>query len=131
MEKDKLYLVFIELIGVEADGSYRYEFYFNDDTSMKIINDTDYKPIGLNMNWEIISANAKKIISVKTNIKFDLIQNSLCFSFKECMDGCVCLACENIDNYEEYPEDGRLVFSYGQSFDSVEDKLGAKKIFLV
>ena len=81
--------------------------------------------------WEIISANAKKIISVKTNIKFDLIQNSLCFSFKECMDGCVCLACENIDNYEEYPEDGRLVFSYGQSFDSVEDKLGAKKIFLI
>ena len=68
---------------------------------------------------------------VKTKIKFDLIQNNMCFGMQDAMDGIVSIAYENMDAYESYPDDGRLFFMFGESFDEVERKLAMKSILML
>ena len=55
----------------------------------------------------------------------------MCFSMQDCMDGIVALAFENMDNYDSYPDDGRLFFMFGESLDEVERKLAMKNILMM
>ena len=67
---------------------------------------------------------------VRTTMKFDLAQKCNCFSMQDCIDGCIALAWENIDDYEEYPENGRLVFNFGEAFEDVERKFALRGVLL-
>lgn len=123
------YLCFIKLIGEENDGYYRYEFYF-----IKNINNfeimEDYLPCCL-CDSIVPTDNDYTIYTIKTKIKFDLIQNNCCFCFKHCIIGCVALAYENLDSYETYPDDGRLFFMFGEPYEKVERKLAMKGILII
>lgn len=55
------------------------------------------------------------------NIVLDSIWDQNDYSVVECIDGCVCLAYENIDG-KEYP-DGRIVLNVGDSVQDVEAKI--------
>jgi hypothetical protein len=124
-------LLFIRLIGEENDGYYRYEFIFTDNPDEAWGDDWEYKPSGL-VNTLIPSDEyITEIHIVKTKIKFDLIQNNMCFSMQDCMDGCVALAIENMDLYDNYPEDGRLFFMFGETLEDVERKLALKNIIMI
>ena len=124
-------LLFIRLIGEENDGYYRYEFIFTDNPDEAWGDDWEYKPSGL-VNTLIPSDEyITEIHIVKTKIKFDLIQNNMCFSMQDCMDGCVALAIENMDSYDNYPEDGRLFFMFGETLEDVERKLALKNILMI
>lgn len=124
-------LLFIRLIGEENDGYYRYEFIFTDNPDEAWGDDWEYKPSGL-VNTLIPSDEyITEIHIVKTKIKFDLIQNNMCFSMQDCMDGCVALAIENMDSYDNYPEDGRLFFMFGETLEDVERKLALKNIVMI
>lgn len=130
-ETKDVYLLFIRLIGEENDGYYRYEFIFTDNPDEAWGDDWEYKPSGL-VNTLIPSDEyITEIHIVKTKIKFDLIQNNMCFSMQDCMDGCVALAIENMDLYDNYPEDGRLFFMFGETLEDVERKLALKNIIMI
>lgn len=122
-------LCFVKLIGKENDEYYRYEFFFSKNINNFDVVE-DYFPCCLSDNIIPID-NEYEIHTLKTKIKFDLIQNNCCFSFRHCMDGCVALAIENVDTYTEYPEDGRLFFMFGESYDRVEEKLAMKHLLFV
>ena len=47
---------------------------------------------------------------------------------QDCLDGIVALCHENISDYSEYPEEGRLYFMFGEGIDEVEQKLAAKSL---
>ena len=73
-----------------------------------------------------------EIHTVKMKIKLDLIQDNCCFGFQDCADGIIALAWENIDGYDEYPEErGRLFFRFGETFNEVENKLAMKNILMI
>ena len=127
-----VYLCFIRLIGEENDGYYRYEFIFTDNPDEAWGEGFNYKPAALVSPLMLSDEYMTEVHIVKTKIKFDLIQNNACFSFSDAMDGAVAIAIENIDDYEEYPDDrGRLVFMFGESFDDVERKLAKCGILFV
>lgn len=131
-ELKDVFLLFVRLIGEENDGYYRYEFMFTDNPDEAWGENFEYKPSGL-VNTLIPSDEyITEIHIVKTKIKFDLIQNNMCFSMQDCMDGCVALAIENMDEYEYYPDDrGRLFFMFGESFEKVENKLAKCGILFI
>ena len=133
MEEDlkDVFLLFVRLIGEETDGYYRYEFIFTDNPDEAWGDDWEYKPAGLVNSLIPSDEYVTEIHIVKTKIKFDLIQNNMCFSMQDCMDGIVALAYENMDNYENYPDDGRLFFMFGESLDDVERKLALKNILML
>jgi hypothetical protein len=122
------FLCFINLIGEENNGIYRYEFIFtNDIDNFEVIEDNE--PCCLS---ETIEPSTYEIIHiVKMKIKLDLIQDNCCFSFKHAKLGIVSIAWEDISAYEEYPEDGRIFFRFGETYEEVEEKLAMKNILMM
>lgn len=130
-ELNEVYLCFIRLIGEENDGYYRYEFIFTDNPDEVWGEDWEHKPIGLINNPIPSDDYLNEIHIVKTKIKFDLIQNNMCFSMQDCLDGIVALAWQNIDELDAYPEDGRIYFMFGESLEDVERKLALKNVLMI
>ena len=134
MEEEDLkdvFLLFVRLIGEENDGYYRYEFMFTDNPDEAWGENFEYKPCCLVNELVPSEEYITEVHIVKTKIKFDLIQNNMCFSMQDCMDGIAALAFENMDNYDSYPDDGRLFFMFGESLDEVERKLALKNILMI
>ena len=130
-ELNEVYLCFIRLIGEENDGYYRYEFIFTDNPDEVWGEDWEHKPIGLINNPTPSDDYITEIHIVKTKIKLDLIQNNMCFSMQDCLDGIVALAWQNIDELDAYPEDGRIYFMFGESLEDVERKLALKNVLMI
>jgi len=131
-EEEKVFLCFIRLIGEETDGYYRYEFIFTDDIDAVWGENFEYKPCCLVNNLMPNDEYMTEIHIVKMKIKLDLIQDSCCFGFQDCTDGIIALAWENMDEYEEYPEErGRLFFKFGESLDETENKLAKCGILML
>jgi hypothetical protein len=133
MEEDlkDVFLLFVRLIGEENDGYYRYEFIFTDNPDEAWGEDWEHKPAGLVNDLIPSDEYITEVHIVKTKIKFDLIQNNMCFGMQDAMDGIVSIAYENMDSYESYPDDGRLFFMFGESLDEVERKLAMKSILML
>lgn len=130
LEDKEVYLCFVRLIGKENDGYYQYEFIFTDNIDEVWGEDFNQKPACLVNNLMISEEYITEVHTVKTKIKFDLIQDNCCFSVSDCYDGIIALAWEDISQYEEYPEDGRLFFKFGESIDDVDNKLARKHIIM-
>lgn len=130
-ELNEVYLGFVRLIGEENDGYFRYEFIFTDNVDEFWGDNFEYKPAGLVNDLIPSDEYITEIHIVKTKIKFDLVQNNMCFGMQDCMDGIVALAFENIDEYENYPEDGRIYFMFGEEMSEVERKLALKNILMI
>lgn len=123
---NELYLCFIKYIGKDIEEYNNYEFLFTDNIDTFWGENFEYMPCCL--CDELIpndeDFNTKKFLRTKLNLT--LIQDSCCHSFQDCADGIIALAYENISDYEEYPEDGRLVLHYGISIEETEDLLSNK-----
>ena len=87
----ELFLCFVNLVGKEEDGKYRYEFIFTDNPDEVWGEDFEYKPCSLINNLMVADAYKTETHVVKTDIQFDLIQNNGCFGMQDCMDGLVCV----------------------------------------
>lgn len=125
-----LCLGFVNFVGEEEDGKYRYEFIFTDNPDEFWGEDFENKPCSLMNHLMPYDEYKTEIHSVRTKLKFDLIQNNGCFGMQDCMDGIVAVAWEDIDDYDEYPEDGRLFFMFGEPYEKVEAKLALKNILM-
>jgi len=122
-----IYLIYINGLGPNYKGDNIYEFIFSDTLDVfgeywdsKPANgyplppDIEYiKKVGTLMNEEIV---------------FDLIQNSDVFSVIDSMDGVISLGWENED--KDFSSIKRMVFQFGESENSVKDKLYERDIVL-
>jgi hypothetical protein len=121
-------LVYINKVGQSWKGNYVYEFLFTDN-----IEDIDGD------GWDIYPSSGnpeppessliRKSGVLRTEIKFDLVQESDSFGMWDAVDGIVALGWENMEGYEDYPEQ-RLFFRFGEKIKSVEDKLYEKDLVL-
>ena len=130
-ELEEVRLGFIRLIGEESDGYYRYEFIFTDNIDEFWCENGEYKPCCLVNNLQPKDEYITEIHIVKMKIKLDLIQDNCCFGFQDCTDGIIALAWENMDEYDEYPDEGRIFFKFGETLDEVEHKLAIKNVLML
>jgi len=119
---NELYLVFINVIGKDWKGVNLYEFIFSDSKEDIDGDDWDAIPAAgrpLSPNEEHVS----KVGRLTTDeFTLHVIQESDSFSVWDAVDGVVALGWENMDNYDEYP-DQRLAFHFGDEIKEVESKL--------
>lgn len=130
-ENETVYLCFIRLIGEESDGYYRYEFIFTNNVDEVFGENFNQKPACLVNDLMVDDKYITEIHIVKMKIKLDLIQDNCCFSVADSYDGIIALAWENTDLYEEFPEDGRIFFRFGETLNEVESKLAMKNILML
>lgn len=131
IDDEVLNLGFINLVGEENDGYYRYQFIFTNDIDNFWGDEFSVKPSCLSNDIKPSAEYVTEIHTVIMKIKLDLAQDSCCFCYQDCIDDCVALASENLDEYEDYPEDGRLVFHFGEDLDNVSRKLAMKNIVML
>jgi hypothetical protein len=125
---NKLYLIYVNMVGKNYQGQYLYEFIFS-DTTKNIDGD----------EWDVFPASGrpepphdifiKKVGVLESSLKLDVIQNSDTFAVWDAVDGIIALSWENIDDYASYP-DKRLCFNFGEEKESVETKLYEKDLIL-
>jgi hypothetical protein len=123
---EKMVLAFVDYVGVEAGERRLYDFYFTTTPTTVWGPDWNVTPSGACGKILPDPTTYNTIKRLKTVIPLVTAQESSCFSMQDCIDGCISICYEDISNYEQYPEDGRLVFNFGESFESVENKLAAR-----
>lgn len=126
---ENLFLICIHKIGINIDNKYEYEFYFTDDKTIYDEKEINYSPCGLKKIKFHDYFDFKEIKIIETDINLSLINTNMCFGYKHAIDGIIALAYEDITDYEEYPENGRLVLKYGMNLNEVEEILKNKDIY--
>lgn len=130
-ESEEVNLGFIRLVGEENDGYYRYEFIFTDKIDEFWGEEFNQKPACLVNNLVPSDEYITEIHIVKMKIKLELLQDNCCFAYSDGMDGIISIAWEDISDYDEFPEDGRIFFRFGESLEEVENKLAMKNILML
>jgi hypothetical protein len=117
------FLIYVNELGPNYKGDNIYEFIFSDD-----LEDV------WGENWESSPANSnplppdlehiKKVGVLKNDqITLSVIQNSDYFTMLDSIDGIIALAYENDSTEVDFAKQKRLVFKYGETEESVKDKL--------
>ena len=121
------YLIYINGLGPNYKGDNIYEFIFSDTLDV------------FGENWDSKPANGyplppdieyiKKVGTLlNEDIVFDLVQDSDVFSIMDSMDNVISLGWENED--KDFSSIKRMVFQFGESENSVKDKLYERDIVL-
>lgn len=119
---EELYLIYVNKIGEDWTGKHLYEFLFSDTTKNVDGDDWDAYPAS-GRPAPPNSGFVKKVGRlVSDELKFKLIQNSSEFAVWDAVDGVIALAWEDMDDYDEYPEN-RFAVHFGEPIKDVEDKL--------
>lgn len=128
-EEDE-YLCFIKLIGQNSNG-YEYEFYFTENIEEVWGEGFDVMPCFLIPDLIPYEKcyNLIKTVTLNKDINLDIATSDSCHTFQDCIDNVVALASQSLTNLTEYPKEGRLIFYFGEKFDSVENKLSERKTF--
>lgn len=125
IKENNLKLIYIHNLGLNSENKFQYNFYFIDE-ELSLCNDNWKEDIAGLFNDKYIPDENCKIYTLITNIPLALITDNLCLGMKHAIDGIIALAWEDISDYEEYPEEGRLFFYYGDSFEKVIELLNNK-----
>lgn len=125
---ENTYLGFIKFIGTDINGLNSYSLIFTDKIDEFWGENFEYMPCCLCNELIPYEEHYSIIKNFKTPITLNLIQNSCCFSYQDAIDGIVAIAYEDISEYDEYPENGRLILKFGDSYDNVIQKLEEKDI---
>lgn len=121
-------LIYVNKIGTDWNGTLICEFIFSETDEVD------------GEGWDVYPAKnraeppEKEYIDMVGRVETDdvslmCIQESDTFAVWDAIDGIVAMAWEDISDYDEYPDD-RLSFFFGDTIESVKDKLYAKDIII-
>lgn len=125
------YLCYVNKVGQDLDKLYHYQFLFSTKEQLDIVwgNDWNFKPSGICQNLEPDETTYDFVYTLQTTLKLDVAQENMCFSMQDCINHVIALAWENIDDPDaEYPEEGVIVFQFGESIYDVQAKLAKRGI---
>ena len=133
MNEDNSYLVFVERLTEQpnSNGMYLYDFFFSETPEIVWGVDWDQQcPAACDIeNLRPEKTTYNEIKRLSTIIPFTTAEDNSCFSMQDMVDGIFVCAWEDISEYEDYPEPFRLIFKFGEDFNSVEDKLAQRHQF--
>ena len=120
----ELYLIYINKIGTNFKGEHIFEFLFSDCTNYDWDENWYESSVVTDKNDLTPDPSFIKLVGgLKTpELDLELIQNSGVFQIYNAVEGIIALAWEKLQDDQDYPEE-RLVFRFGETKESVEDKL--------
>lgn len=116
-------LCFVKSVGTDIEGNNLYEFLFTEEPDTFWGDGFENMPASLRSGLTPMEGSYSIVRTVKTSLKLCLATESCCHSMQDCIDGVIALAYEDISTYDEYPDEGRLVLHFGNTYDEVELKL--------
>lgn len=122
-------LIYVNKLGSNYKGENLYEFIFSDSTKDIWGESWDSKPANgypSPPNIEFVT----KVGILKNVLDFEVLQNSDIFSMIDGMDDVIALAWENESEQVNFEIQKRLVFRFGDTIESVKNKLYERDIVL-
>lgn len=122
-------LIYVNKLGSNYKGENLYEFIFSDSTENIWGESWDSKPANgypSPPDMEFIT----KVGVLKNVLDFEVLQNSDIFSMIDGMDDVIALAWENESEQVNFDVQKRLVFRFGDTIESVKNKLYERDIVL-
>ena len=129
-ENNTLMVIYVLYVGKNTDNEYIYHLLISNDKEKTWAEGWENKPACVMRDLTPEDDMYEYIAELKTDLILDLAQDNCCFSMQDCRDNVVALASENLEEAEEYPEEGRIVIHFGDTVDEVE-KMLAKRDSLI
>lgn len=129
INKNNFKLVYVKPITNGSDKqNYEYDFLFSE--TPEVVWGVDWTDNAPNLCGDISPepSTYSLVKRVKTPIELKVIQENTCYSMEYAINGSVALAWLNLEGLESYPEEGRLVFHFDDSYLDVEAKLNSHNI---
>lgn len=130
LDEEKLRIVYVLDIGTDVNGENIYHIFLSEDCDKTWAEGWENKPAGIIRNLTPEEDMYEYVAEIRTKLKFDLAQHNTCFSMQDCRDKIIAIASENLDEAEEYPEEGRIVIHFGDLFEDVEKSLAKRDIVI-
>ena len=125
-----LRIIYVLYVGRNIDGDNIYHLLVSDDCEKTWAEGWENKPACVMRDLTPENDMYEYVIELKTELKLDLAQENCCFSMQDCRDNIIALASENLEEAEEYPEDGRIVIHFGDLVENVEKMLAKRNILI-
>ena len=129
-ENNTLMVIYVLYVGKNTDDEYIYHLLISNDKEKTWAEGWENKPACVMRDLTPEDDMYEYIAELKTDLILDLAQDNCCFSMQDCRDNVVALASENLEEAEEYPEDGRIVIHFGDTVDEVEKMLAKRDILI-
>lgn len=117
------YLIYVNELGPNYKGDNIYEFIFSDDLEDVWGENWDSSPANGNPLPPDLEHIKKVGVLKNDQITLLVIQNSDYFTMLDSIDGIIALAYENDSSDVDFAKQKRLVFKYGDTEESIKDKL--------
>lgn len=116
-------LVYIKSICHNVDGSYEYDFFFSETPEFVWGPFWDDNTPSANGDITPDKTTYNEIIRVVTTLPLKTLEETSCYSMEYATYGILALSWIDIEQLEEYPENGRLVFYFGDTKEHVSEML--------
>ena len=130
--ENELKVIYVLYLGKDSDNKNIYHFLLSNECEDVFAEGWAEKPACAEKREFMTPSNDmyEYIKELKTDIILSLAQDSCEFTMQDARDHCIALAYENLDEAEEYPEDGRIVIHFGEYIEDVERKLALRDMRL-
>jgi hypothetical protein len=129
--KDEV-LIFVKPICRNTDQTYEYDLFFSDTPDIVWGVDWEVNTPGLVSTDEITpdTTTYNKVVRIKVPYPLKTVQETYCYSMEYAIARIIALSWIDIENMEEYPEKGRMVLYFGDTFEHVQGVLSEFGIFI-
>lgn len=128
--KSPLKVVYVAFVGRNVDNDNIYHLLITVDSERTWAEGWEIKPACNERDLTPEDDMYEYVAEIKTELKLDLAQENCCFSMQDCRDSVVALASENLEEADEYPEEGRIVIHFGDLAEDVETMLAKRNIVM-
>jgi hypothetical protein len=132
MNSNDSVLVFVKPICKNTDQTYEYDLFFSNTPDIVWGVDWEVNTPGLVSTDEITpdSTTYNKVVRIKLPFPLKTVQETYCYSMEYAIARIIALSWIDIENMEEYPEKGRMVLYFGDTFEHVQGVLSEFGIFI-
>ena len=125
-------LIFVKPICKNTDQTYEYDLFFSNTPDIVWGVDWEVNTPGLVSTDEITpdSTTYNKVVRIKIPFPLKTVQETYCYSMEYAIARIIALSWIDIENMEEYPEKGRMVLYFGDTFEHVQGVLSEFGIFI-
>ena len=125
-------LIFVKPICKNTDQTYEYDLFFSNTPDIVWGVDWEVNTPGLVSTDEITpdSTTYNKVVRIKLPFPLKTVQETYCYSMEYAIARIIALSWIDIENMEEYPENGRMVLYFGDTFEHVQGVLSEFEIFI-
>lgn len=119
----KSVLVYVRPVGRQAEGGYEYDFYFSETPEYVWGPEWDIDSPVSNGDITPDPTTYHEVVRVRTTLPLKTAEETGCMSMEYATYGILALSWIDIENLDEYPEHGRMVFHFGNDKEFVMEKL--------